>query len=124
MSKEKLAELVTVKWEDDCNTGWPVKQCTMSLSFNVKYQVDSNIYEMNEPEIKRYIQNEILKRLDRDVKSVLYPDIEEVIDELHCIARLLEETHMRELGILSKDELFYKGEPFYHVLERLADKLS
>lgn len=122
MSKEKLAELVTVKWEDGCNDGWSVKQCTMSLSFHVKNQVDSNIFEMNEPEIKRYIQNEILKRLDLEMKSVLYPDIDEVIDELHRIARL-----MRELDTISTYEsckLFYKGEPIYHVLERLADKLS
>lgn len=113
MSKEKLAEYVTVKWEDSYNTGWPVKQCTMSLNYYVKNTVDSDIYEMNEPEIKRHIQNKNLERIDRDMKRMLYPDIDEVINELNNIVRLMK-----------GDNTFYKGEPLYHVLERLANKLT
>ena len=113
MSKEKFVEHVTVKWEDTEINGWPVKQCISSLGFYVKNNVDSDIYEMNEPEIKRFIENKNLERIDHDMKRMLYPDIDEVIDELNRIARLMK-----------GDNTFYKGEPLYHVLERLADKLS
>ena len=40
-------------------------------------------------------------------------NIDEVIDELNRIARLMK-----------GDNTFYKGKPLYIVLEKLADKLS
>lgn len=62
--------------------------------------------------LSQYCPECVYFKLKNDVSDP-HNTIDEVIDELNLIARLMK-----------GDNTFYKGEPLYHVLERLANKLD
>lgn len=118
MSKEKFAELAKIEWKDDFCLD------TVTVSVNEYMQISMFLSDIGKPETKALYENAGFTLLNNHIKEKYFPESKEVSDELRELVWCLNNQWIASNDVNANSQMYFKGEPLSHFLERMADKLE